>query len=65
MKFLLVAILLSVVGVTSAKAEQFSMRKCMILPITDTLGKSVGFRVYENLERYLREKKWCEYSPCK
>lgn len=38
-----------------------SMRRCMILPITDSLGDSVGFKLYENVERYLKESKWCEY----
>ncbi|MBT4793332.1 MAG: hypothetical protein HON90_17305 [Halobacteriovoraceae bacterium] len=46
---------------TTCLADQFSMRRCMILPITDTAGNSLGFKVYENLERHLKREKWCEY----
>lgn len=44
-----------------SKAEEFSMRKCMILPISDALGNSFSFKVYENLEREIKNKKWCQY----
>jgi hypothetical protein len=45
-----------------ANADQFSMRKCMILPITDTAGNSFGYKVYEELERRVKESGWCEYK---
>jgi hypothetical protein len=47
---------------TIASAEQFSMRKCMILPITDTAGNSFGYKVYEELERRIKDIGWCEYK---
>lgn len=39
-----------------------SMRRCMLLPINDTIGGSVGFQVFENLERYLKDSDWCYYE---
>lgn len=44
-------------------AEQYNMRKCMLLPIYDPAGNSVGFKIYEEVERYLKKSKWCEYTP--
>lgn len=43
-------------------AEQNSMRRCMILPISDTAGNSFGFKVYEDLEKYIKTTKWCDYA---
>lgn len=60
-KLLLIPIIFLISSI--AHADLHSMRRCMILPITDTLGNSVGFKIYENLERYVRETKWCEYVP--
>ena len=46
----------------SGFANTFSMRRCMVLPIFDSAGNSFGFKVYEDIERYLKRKRWCEYS---
>lgn len=43
-------------------AESFSMRDCMLLPITDSAGNALGFKVYENLEKHLKDQKWCRYK---
>ncbi len=47
----------------SLRAESFSMRDCLLLPVSDTAGNSFGFKVYENLERYLKSNKWCNFKP--
>jgi hypothetical protein len=44
-----------------SKAEQFSMRRCMLLPITDTVSNAIGYKVYERVEEYLKENNWCDY----
>lgn len=54
-------IVLSLIWFLPAKAEDFSMRRCLLLPVTDTAGHSLGFQVYESLEAYLKEAKWCDY----
>jgi len=46
----------------NAKSDVYSLRDCMLLPITDTAGNSLGFKVYEELERYLKKEKWCDYK---
>jgi hypothetical protein len=43
-------------------AEKFSMRDCMLLPITDSAGHALGFKVYERLEEHLKDIKWCDYK---
>jgi len=35
----------------------------MVLPITDSLGNSVGFKIFEDLERYIKRAQWCSYIP--
>ena len=58
----LMAIFMTAGYSTNAFAENFSMRNCMLLPITDTAGNSFSFRVYEDVERYLKDRKWCQYK---
>jgi len=43
-------------------AENFSMRDCMLLPITDNAGEVLGYKVYDELEGYLKRTKWCDYE---
>ena len=45
-----------------AKAEKYSMRDCLILPVTDSAGNSLGLKIYEEVEYYLKEKAWCNYE---
>lgn len=46
----------------NSRAESYSMRTCMILPITDTAGGSLGYTLYEKLEMTIKEQGWCEYK---
>lgn len=39
-----------------------SMRNCMLLPITDGVDNKVGFKVFEELENYIKESSWCTYK---
>lgn len=39
-----------------------SMRRCMLLPINDDVDGSIGFKVYEDVEYYLKNSKWCYYK---
>ena len=50
----LILLFLLVTFGTSVKAETFSMRDCMLLPITDSAGNALGFKVYEALEAHLK-----------
>ncbi|WP_417337005.1 hypothetical protein [Halobacteriovorax marinus] len=38
-----------------------SMRRCMLLPVKDSIGGALGFKVYEEVERYLKTSEWCYY----
>ncbi len=57
----LLSILIFVLS-TSVFAERFSMRDCTLLPVTDTVGHALGYRVYERLEEYLKDANWCDYK---
>jgi hypothetical protein len=39
-----------------------SMRNCMLLPIVDGLDNKVGFKVFEEIENYIKEGSWCTYK---
>lgn len=40
---------------------EMSMRRCMLLPVTDSLDGAIAFKVFEDLEEYLKEGSWCYY----
>lgn len=42
---------------------KFSLRRCMLLPISDDVQGSVSFKVFEKVEKYLRHSNWCYYRP--
>lgn len=41
---------------------QFSLRKCLLLPVQDNLGGTIGYGVYEGVEHYLKDSDWCVYQ---
>lgn len=40
---------------------QSSMRRCTLLPITDSVGGAIGFKVFEEVESKLKRSNWCTY----
>ncbi len=46
---------------SSLSWSQSSMRRCTLLPITDSVGGAIGFKVFEDLEVYLKQSNWCTY----
>lgn len=38
------------------------MRRCMLLPIRDSIGGALGFKVFEEVEVYLKDSGWCYYT---
>lgn len=38
-----------------------SMRNCMLLPVTDGADGKVGFKVFEDVENYIKDGSWCTY----
>ena len=59
MKLILISFLLLSANIFS---QEFSMRRCMILPVTDNLGGAVGFKVFEKLESHIKDSRWCYYK---
>lgn len=39
-----------------------SMRRCLLLPVQDTLKNSVAYKVYDEVELFLKESNWCYYQ---
>ncbi len=39
-----------------------SMRNCMLLPIVDGVDNRVGFKVFEEIENYIKDGSWCTYK---
>lgn len=58
MKYLLLVLTLFVSFSTFA---QSSMRRCTLLPITDSVGGAIGFKVFEEVETTLKKSNWCTY----
>jgi hypothetical protein len=40
---------------------QSSMRRCTLLPVTDSVGGAIGFKVFEEVEVELKKSNWCTY----
>ncbi len=58
MKILLLLLGMTLTSVTMA---QSSMRRCSLLPITDSVGGAIGFKVFEEVEKDLKKSNWCTY----
>lgn len=43
-------------------AQNFSMRRCVLLPITDDLNGAMSFQIFQSIERYVKEVSWCKYQ---
>jgi hypothetical protein len=54
--FILLILLLSI-----SAHGQSSMRRCTLLPITDSVGGAIGFKVFEEIEKNLQKSNWCTY----
>ncbi len=61
LKFLLTSLTLLVILSSQVSASP-SMRRCMILPIKDSVGGAIGYKVFNRVERYLKGSKWCYYK---
>ena len=46
---------------TNALASE-SMRHCMLLPVTDGADNKVGFKIFEDIEEYIKDSSWCTYK---
>jgi len=57
MKQLLVVVIL----IFSINGWAQSMRRCTLLPITDSVGGAIGFKVFEEIEQDLKKSNWCTY----
>ncbi|MBY0516085.1 MAG: hypothetical protein K2P81_04205 [Bacteriovoracaceae bacterium] len=61
MKKIIFLILLIISTVANAQ-DGHSMRRCVLLPISDGVGGAIGTKVYAELETYFKENNWCTYQ---
>jgi len=53
-------LLIMIMGLLSGMATA-DMRRCLLLPVMDNLQGATSYKVFEGLERYLKEGDWCYY----
>ena len=58
-RFIIVAAL---VAFSSSLSASESMRHCMLLPVTDGADNKIGFKVFEDIESYIKDSTWCTYK---
>ena len=56
-----IILILALIISTRGSATE-SMRNCMLLPIVDTADSKIGFRVFEEIENYIKDSSWCTYK---
>ena len=44
-------------------SADYSMRRCMLLPVQDSVSGVLGYQVFQEVEKYLQESSWCYYRP--
>ncbi|MBT3585530.1 MAG: hypothetical protein HN509_11545 [Halobacteriovoraceae bacterium] len=54
-------VLLLILLVPSLTFASPSMRRCLLLPIQDNIGGALSFKVFEEVENYLKNSDWCYY----
>lgn len=47
--------------ISFAASAQSSMRRCTLLPVTDSVGGAIGYKVFDEIERDLKRSNWCTY----
>jgi hypothetical protein len=52
--------LIILVFVTNVYAEH-SMRRCLLLPIGDSVAGGIAFSVFQEVEKKLKDASWCDY----
>jgi hypothetical protein len=56
-------ILIAVMLILSQAAfADYSMRRCVLLPVSDGVGGAIGLKLFADVEKYLLENTWCEYQ---
>lgn len=61
MQNLKILILLTFALSSSVSFAENSMRRCMLLPVKDSVEGSVAFRIFNEVENYLKNSEWCYY----
>lgn len=55
-------ILIALILITNHTFASESMRRCLLLPVKDSVGGAVGFKVFQEVEQYLKDSEWCYYK---
>jgi hypothetical protein len=61
-KIKLISLILITLLYSKASWPGFSQRRCMLMPVKDSVAGAIGYKVFEELELYLKEGTWCFYE---
>jgi hypothetical protein len=62
MKKFFIALILTFISQNVFSQELYSMRRCLMLPISDSVGGALGTKVYDYVEHELKSSNWCYYQ---
>lgn len=62
MKKYLLALFFLIFSFSSSAFYSHSFRRCLLLPVEDQVGGAVGFGVFQEVEKYLKNSEWCFYK---
>jgi hypothetical protein len=51
-----------VLGFSHSLANPPNLKNCMLLPVEDTFQDTISFKVFLEIENYLKESDWCYYK---
>jgi opacity protein-like surface antigen len=54
-------LLIALLAFSFSSFAQSSMRRCTLLPVTDSVGGAIGYKVFEEVEKELKKSNWCTY----
>lgn len=62
MKKIFIALFFFMISFSSNAFYSHSFRRCLLLPVEDQVGGAVGFGVFQEVEKYLKNSEWCFYK---
>lgn len=62
MKKFILAVFLFLMSFSSYGFYTHSFRRCLLLPVEDQVGGAIGFGVFQEVEKYLKNSEWCFYK---
>lgn len=62
MKKIFLSLIILIFSFNADAFYKHSFRRCMVLPVEDAVGGAIGFGVFQEIEKYLKNSEWCFYK---